>query len=175
MDIREFDQWRASQFRDFAGARLDVRVPCGEPLLNNLIERYVLPRVPALRSVRLHIREANLLVVLVESATLSWLPALTIPLEIEPELCSASGATARLHVRGSGLAAFLAPLMRYISLPAHVRVANKVVEIDIAGFLPPKGQADASSHGCATHGSRRPVVGCGSDVELALDGGPISP
>jgi len=44
-----------------------------------------------------------------------------------------------MHVRGSGLAALLTPLMRYISLPPpHARVANKVVEIDIAGFLPPK-------------------------------------
>ena len=174
MGIREFDHWRASQFRDFAGARLDFRVPCGEPLLNELIARYVLPRVPALRSVRLHVREANLLVVRVESATLSWLPALTIPLEIEPELCSASGATARLHIRGSGLAALLAPLTRYISLSPHVRVANKVVEIDIAGFLPAKDRPTL----VAWLRNARVSTSGGAlwlDVELALDGGPISP
>jgi hypothetical protein len=139
---REIDRWRASQFRNFAGARLDIRVPLGEDLLNDFIERHLLPRVSSLRSVTLRLSDANRLAVRVESAKWPWLPPITIPLEIDPDLSAGPAPRARLHITGSGVAGTLAPLMRFVTLPAAVRVANRIVEIDINSFLSP---ADAAT------------------------------
>jgi hypothetical protein len=134
---REIDCWRARQFRDFAGATVDVRVPLSEQLLNDLVQQHVLPRVRALRSLALRLEDENRLTVRLESARLSWLPAVTVPLEVESDLRLASGAVARLHIRGSGIAASLAPLMRFITLPDGVRLVDNVIEIDITSLLPP--------------------------------------
>jgi hypothetical protein len=79
--------------------------------------------------------------VTVETAKLRWLPPITIPLDIEPDLRLTSDVTARLHIVGSGVLATLSPLMRFIALPAGVRLVDSVVEIDITRLLQP---ADAA-------------------------------
>jgi hypothetical protein len=140
---REIDRWRASQFRDFAGARLDFRLPLGDRLLNDLVAERLLPRIPAVHSAIVRIEPDNRATITVEFAR-PWLPRLTVPLEIERNLLSSAEPVARLRISGSGVAGALAPLLRFVTLPNGVRVANRLIDIHISNFLSPADAATLS-------------------------------
>jgi hypothetical protein len=169
----EIERWRASGFRDFAGARFDFRVPLREPLLNAVLERYVLPRVPALRSITLRVGEQNRLDVTVETAKVRWLPPISIPFDIEPDLRLTPDVTSRLHIVGSGVVATLSPLLRFITLPPGVRLVDSVVEIDITRLLQP---ADAATLVAWLRNGRITTTGgtLWLDLRLALDDDTVS-
>jgi hypothetical protein len=133
---RQIQRWRANHFDDFVGATLDLRVPFREPVINQLLQDLLLPRAPALRSADVRIGEGNHLTVTVASARWLWLPPISVPLTIESDLLAAPSPALRLRVAGRGVAASLAPLLRFVNLPAGVVVRDRLIEIDLLAFVP---------------------------------------
>lgn len=130
-------EWRARRFRDFTGAEVDGRVPFTEPVINELIDRVVLPRAPSLRRLRVTVRPENRLDVFVLTRRV-WLPGVTIPLEIEPDLVFTPDPTIRISIRRQGLVGEMAPLLGLVAerLPPGVRVQERLIDVNLAVLLP---------------------------------------
>jgi hypothetical protein len=138
VDTRQIEQWRTSHFSVFAGAKLDFRVPLTERLINDYVTASVLPRVPALRSMRIRIDGDNRLTITAASSRLSWLPQVSVPVTIESDVVLNPTPVLRLQIAGTGLAGILAPLTRFVKAwPQGVRVTDRLIELDFARFLPP--------------------------------------
>jgi hypothetical protein len=129
-------EWRASHFAEFAGAALDLRLPVSQSVFNGVLAREVLPRVPALRRLSVQILPGNRLEISAASAALAWLPALKAPVMLRPDI--EPGPRVRLEVHGGGIAALLTSLAGTIGgHPRGIIVRDRVVDIDVAEFLPP--------------------------------------
>lgn len=131
------DHWRATHFAAFGGATVDVRIPISQALLDDVLAREVLPRVPALRRLDVRILADNRLEVSVASSRFAWLPSMTIPLVIEPEI--APGPRVRLQVAGGGIAAQMAPFAGRFGdgRLKGVRIHERNIEVDLVEFLRP--------------------------------------
>ena len=131
------DHWRATHFAAFAGAAVEVRVPISQTLLDDVLAREVLPRVPALRRLEVRILADNRLELSVASARFAWLPSMTIPLAVEPEI--APGPRVRLQVVGGGIAAQVAPFAARFGdgRLKGLRIHDRNIEVDLVEFLPP--------------------------------------
>ena len=129
--------WRMTHFAAFAGATVDVRVPISQTLLDDVLAREVLPRVPALRRLEARILADNRLELAVASARIAWLPSLTIPLAIEPEI--APGPRLRMQIVGGGIAAQVAPFAGRFGdgRVKGLRIHERDIEVDLAEFLRP--------------------------------------
>lgn len=116
----------AANWADLQGAHVDVRFPLREPLINQAIQELVLPRVPALRRLSLAVRGQNQIDVTAASSGLSFLPALTVPLEIDPVVAFTPTPVVRMRVRRQGIAGALVPLLGLIAgaLPRGVRLED---------------------------------------------------
>jgi hypothetical protein len=131
------DHWRATHFAAFGGATAEVRIPISQTLLDDVLAREVLPRVPALRRLEVRILADNRLEVSVASARFAWLPSMTIPLAVEPEI--APGPRVRLQIVGGGIAAQVAPFAGRLG-DGHVkglRIHERNIEVDLVEFLRP--------------------------------------
>jgi hypothetical protein len=130
-------QWRATHFAGFGGASLELRLPISQTLLDDVLAHEVLPRVPALRRLDVRILADNRLEVSVASARMSWLPALTVPLALEPDI--APGPRLRLQIVGGGIAAQVAPIAARFGdgRLKGVRVHERIIEVDLAQLVPP--------------------------------------
>lgn len=162
------DQWRETHFAAFAGATAEVRIPISQTLLDDVLAREVLPRVPALRRLDVRILADNRLEVSVASARFAWLPSMTIPLVVEPEI--APGPRVRLQIVGGGIAAQVAPLAgrfgdgRFKGLRIHERD----IEVDLAEFLPPPDDRTVQRwFSGGTVGTERGVVWLSARLALA--------
>ena len=131
------EHWRTTHFAGFAGTTVEVRVPISQTLLDDVLAREVLPRVPALRRLEARILADNRLELLVASAQIAWLPSLTIPLAIEPEM--APGPRVRLQIVGGGIAAQLAPFAGRLGdgRVKGLRIHDRNIEVDLIEFLRP--------------------------------------
>jgi hypothetical protein len=129
--------WRMTHFAAFAGATVEVRVPISQTLLDDVLAREVLPRVPALRRLEARILPDNRLELSVASARIAWLPTLTIPLAIEPEI--APGPRVRLQIVGGGIAAQVAPFAGRFGdgRVKGLRIHERNIEVDLIEFLRP--------------------------------------
>lgn len=130
------EQWRETHFAAFGGATAEVRIPISQTLLDDVLAREVLPRVPALRRLEVRILAENRLEVSVASARFAWLPSMTIPLAVEPEI--APGPRVRLQVVGGGIAAQMAPFAGRFGdgRLKGLRLQERNIEIDLVEFLP---------------------------------------
>jgi hypothetical protein len=126
-----------THFAAFAGATVEVRVPISQTLLDDVLAREVLPRVPALRRLEARILPDNRLELSVASARLAWLPTLTIPLALEPEI--APGPRVRLQIVGGGIAAQVAPFAGRFGdgRVKGLRIHERNIEVDLGEFLRP--------------------------------------
>lgn len=131
------DHWRATHFAAFGGATVEVRIPISQTLLDDVLAREVLPRVPALRRLEVRILGDNRLELSVASARIAWLPSLTVPLAIEPEI--APGPRLRLQIVGSGIAAQMAPFAGRFGdgRVKGLRIHERNIEVDLVEFLRP--------------------------------------
>jgi hypothetical protein len=139
---RLLELWRASTFRDFTGARLELRVPLNEAVLNEVLERIVLPSARQLRSLTATIHPANVVELRVASSLSRWLPVLTVPLEIHPALVFTPTPILHIDIRRGSLVSELSPLAALWSsrLPRGVRLLDRRLEIHLAELVP---QGDA--------------------------------
>ena len=131
---RLLELWRASTFRDFSGAQLELRVPLNEAVLNQLLEQLVLPRVSQLRGAAITVRAGNRIDVRVAASFARWLPPLTVPLDIHPDVIFAPGPIVRVDIRRGSLASEMSLLAGLFSsrLPRGVRLLDRRLEIHLA-------------------------------------------
>jgi len=137
MDITPLvERLRVDRFRELAGAEAFVKVPLPEAIVNAFVETAILPSVPALRALRVAFHEGNRVDVIVALPS-RLLPAITVPLEIEPHVHMGPSPTVRLHLLQGGVAGLLGPLAGAWSdrLPRGVRIDQRVVEIDVRTLL----------------------------------------
>jgi hypothetical protein len=114
---------------------VDLRVPVSQSVLDAVLAREVLPRVPALRRLSVQILPGNRLEISAASAALSWLPALKAPVIVRPDI--EPGPRLRVEVHGGGIAALLTSLAGTIGgHPRGIVVRDRVVDIDVAEFIP---------------------------------------
>ncbi len=130
-------EWRARHFAVFAGASADITLPIPQAVVNQVIATEVLPRVPALGRLDVLIRPDNRLDVVVASGRFRWMPPLTVPLRVEPDV--APGPRLRMQVHGGGLAALLAPWAARLGegRVRGVTLDERRIEIDVLALLPP--------------------------------------
>lgn len=133
------DELRDTNWHDLLGARAELHVPIREGLLNDLIQQLVLPRVPALSRLSVAIGPDNRLDVTAKSSRFGFLPAMTIPLEIERNIGPGTDRVLRLHVRNDGAGALVGSLMSLWpgTLPPGVRLSPRLIEIDLAQAAAP--------------------------------------
>ena len=129
-----FDDWQAGGFQQFAGADVSFRVPFSEAVINSYIAADVLPRIARLRRLDVSVHADNRLTVVVALTQPRWLPNLTLPLFLEPDVGPASDPCIRLRITGTGMAGTLAPFLSIWKdrLPPGIEVDGRVVDIRLA-------------------------------------------
>jgi len=132
------ERLRTGGFHDFAGGEAFAKLPLREGLVNALLETTVLPRVAALRALRIVFHDGNRLD-LVLTFSSRWLPAMTLPLDLDPHVTMDPSPKVSLHMRDSGLMGRLGPFAGALSdrLPPGVRLDKRLIEIDIATLVGP--------------------------------------
>jgi hypothetical protein len=128
--IRSFDQWRADGFQQFAGTTVDVRVPFSDDVINGFLTRDVLPRIPRLRELRIAVHDERQLDLHVALAQPRWLPAFTVPLQLEPDVTSVEGLRLRARITDS-LAGTLSPFIALWKdrLPSGITIDGRAIEV----------------------------------------------
>ena len=123
---------------DFAGGEAFAKLPLRDGIANMVLESAVLPRVPALRAMRLVIHPQNRLD-LVLSFRSRWLPAITVPLDLEPHVSMTPAPLVRLSVRDVGVIGRFGPLAGLMGdrLPTGIRVNGRTIEIDLVTLVGP--------------------------------------
>ena len=129
--------WRAKHFAAFAGASAEVTLPIPQAVLNEVLAAQVLPRAPALGRLDVVIQPDNRLDVVVASGRVRWLPPLTVPLRVEPEV--APGPRLRMRLEGGGLVARLAPWAVRLGegRVRGVTLEGRSLEVDVSALLAP--------------------------------------
>jgi hypothetical protein len=131
-------EWLARQpaagWSDLAGGGGEIRLPLRQPLVNAALEALVLPRVPALRRLSLAFHPQQRVDVVAATSAFSFLPALTIPLELDPIVSATPTPRISLDVLRGGIAGALTPLAGFFtsSLPPGISVSERRIEIDLA-------------------------------------------
>ena len=122
---------------DVRGATATLRVPLREHLLNELIADVVLPAYPSLRRLQVAIHPRNHLDVTAASSQFTFLPTITVRLEIDAEVQGAPTPVVRLRVRREGVSGIIAPMLSLLAqrAPAGVRLDGGLIEIHLADLL----------------------------------------
>jgi hypothetical protein len=137
-----FERLRGSGFRDLAGTRIAARIPIAEPLLNELVARF-LPESGAIRQLTLQPQPNDHVGLRVKLARPEVLPPITAMLAIErqPELPYKPS----LGLRLSGLPSLLTlagPSLLGSLLPPGMRLDSGLLTIDLHVLLAKHGQAE---------------------------------
>ncbi len=138
---RLLELWRASTFRDFSGAQLELRVPLSDAVLNQLAAAAAARHRRYVRSIGIAVGASNRIDVRIELAQPRWLPPLTVSLFLHPELAHDPGPTIVAEIV-SGLAGSAAQLAgRFgMPLPRGVGLSGRHVLVSLAE-LAPEGDA----------------------------------
>ncbi|HEX7088271.1 MAG TPA: hypothetical protein VF198_18075 [Vicinamibacterales bacterium] len=138
---RLLELWRASTFRDFPGAQLELRVPFSDAVLNQIAAAVAARHERYVRSIGIAVGASNRIDVRVAIAQPRWLPPFTVPLFLHPELAFDPGPTVVAEV-ASGLAGSAAQLAGTLGLPLPrgVILSGRQVLVWLAE-LAPEGDA----------------------------------
>jgi len=137
---RLLELWRASTFRDFSGAQLELRVPLTDAVLNQ-VAAVVAARQPGLRALTVTVRSGNRIDLRVELAQPAWLPPFTIPLSLHSELEYDPDQTVVAEIR-PGLAGAAARLAGPLGVrrPAGIDLSGRCIRVRLME-LAPEGEA----------------------------------
>lgn len=138
---RLLELWRSSTFRDFSGARLELRVPFTDAVLNQIAAVVAARHARYVRSVGIAVGPSNRIDVRVAPARPRWLPPTTVPLRLHPELEYNPGPTIVAEVV-SGLAGSAAQLAGTfgVPLPRGVVLSGRHLLVSLAELVP-EGEA----------------------------------
>jgi hypothetical protein len=132
------EDWVARQvparWPDLAGTRADVRLPLREPLVNEALEALVLPRVTALKRLSVAFLADQRVDVVAASRTFSILPALTMTLDLDPDVAIDPTPRIRMRLRKGGLGSMLGSLAAG-ALPPGVTMTEGLIAVDLATLI----------------------------------------
>jgi hypothetical protein len=135
MDSRWLDLFReqkAAGFPDLAGTRLSLRLPISDALVSRIIADY-LPPSSKLRHLEVRAEASNRVKVVVQLAKPSFLPALSIALDIEQQPVLPSSPVLVLRVASSpAVMAFAGSALRFLdSMPPGVAMDGSRIALDL--------------------------------------------
>jgi hypothetical protein len=127
-----FREQRAAGFPDLAGARLSVALPVSDTLVSRVVARR-LPPSSKLRRLELKAEASNRIRVVVQLAKPSFLPPISIPLDIEQQPMLPTSPVLVLRVAAStAVLGFAGSALRFFdSLPPGVTLDGNRVAVDL--------------------------------------------
>jgi hypothetical protein len=130
--------WRASTFRDFSGARLELRVPLTATVLNQLAAAAVAAHRRRLRAIGVAVAAGNRLELSIAPARPAWLPALPVPIVLRPDLVPAPDPRVVAEVASGSLAAAAVRLVTAagVHLPPGVDIIERRIELSLLRLAP---------------------------------------
>jgi hypothetical protein len=135
MDSRWLDLFReqnAAGFPDLAGTRLTLRLPVSDRLVTRIVSEHLPASLP-LRRFELKAEPSNRIKLVVQLAKPSFLPTLTIPLDVEQQPVLPASPVLTLRVASSSaILGFAGAALRLLDrLPAGITMDGNRIAVDL--------------------------------------------